>query len=328
MPVTYTQGSKIDHYEIIRMLGHGGMNHVYHARDILNQQDVVLKIPNDDLIGNIAVFERYRREAEIGSRLEHPRIQHLLNTGEERSDDYLVVEYIWGRTLRAVLDERAPEPIPPEEAIRITLQVCDALAYAHEHGVFHRDIKPENIMIVDNGDIKIIDFGIALLEGARRVTWRGLSGTVGTPDYMSPEQLRGERGSAASDIYAVGVVLYEMLCGHTPFERENIFAVMNDHISQDPPSILQFNPQISPSLATVVMHAIRRDPEKRYKSMRDMLHDLANLDDVIVDRYEPDAPVAGGYRRLAVQAALIILVILIVVIAFGFLAQFLHHAAR
>ncbi len=328
MPVTYTQGSKIDHYEIIRMLGHGGMNHVYHARDMLNQQDVVLKIPNDDLIGNIAVFERYRREAEIGSRLEHPRIQHLLNTGEERSDDYLVVEYIRGRTLRAVLDEHAPEPLPPGEAIRIALQVCDALAYAHEHGVFHRDIKPENIMIVDNGDIKIIDFGIALLEGARRVTWRGLSGTVGTPDYMSPEQLRGERGSAASDIYAAGVVLYEMLCGHTPFERENIFAVMNDHISQDPPSILQFNPQISPPLATVVMHAIRRDPEKRYKSMRDMLHDLANPDDVIIDRYEPDAPVVSGHRRLAIQAALIILVILILVIAFGFLAQFLHHAAR
>jgi len=328
MPVTYTQGSKIDHYEIIRMLGHGGMNHVYHARDMLNQQDVVLKIPNDDLIGNIAVFERYRREAEIGSRLEHPHIQHLLNIDEERSDNYLVVEYIRGRTLRAVLDEHAPEPLPPEEAVRIILQVCDALAYAHEHGVFHRDIKPENIMLLDNGDIKIIDFGIALLEGARRVTWRGLSGTVGTPDYMSPEQLRGERGSAASDIYAAGVVLYEMLCGHTPFERENIFAAMNDHISQDPPSILQFNPRISPALATVVMHAIRRDPEKRYKSMRDMLHDLANLDDVTINRYVPDAPVAGGYRRLAVQAALIILVILIVVVAFGFLAQFLHHAAR
>ncbi len=328
MPAAYTQGSQIDHYEIIRMLGHGGMNHVYLARDMLNQQEVVLKIPNEDLIGNIPVFERYKREAEIGSRLKHPRIQHLLNLDEERSDNYLVVEYIGGRTLRTMLEERAPEPFPPAEAIRIILQVCDALDYAHEHGVFHRDIKPENIMVLDNGDIKIIDFGIALLEGARRVTWRGLSGIVGTPDYMSPEQLRGERGSAASDIYAVGVVFYEMLCGRTPFEGENIFAVMNQHISHDPPSILQFNPKISPELATVVMHAIRRDPEKRYKSMKDMQHDLSNLDEVKPVQYEPDAPVAGGNRRLALQVALVILAIFIVAAAIGFLAQFMHHAVR
>ncbi len=328
MPVTYAQGSKIDHYEIIRILGQGGMNHVYLARDMHNQQEVVLKIPNADLIGNIAVFERYKREAEIGNRLDHPRIQHLLNTNEERSDNYLVVEYIRGRTLRTVLKERAPEPLPPKEALRIILQVCDALAYAHEHGVFHRDMKPENIMITDNGDVKIIDFGIALLQGARRVTWQGLSGTIGTPDYMSPEQLRGERGSAASDIYAVGVILYEMLCGRPPFEGDNIFAVMNQHIAQDPPSILEFNPQISPALATVVMRATRRDPEKRYQSMRDMQHDLANLDEVITTRYEPDAPVASGNRRLAIQATLIILAIFIIAAAIGFLAQFLHHAAR
>ncbi len=227
-----------------------------------------------------------------------------------------------------MLKERAPEPLPPKEALRIILQVCDALAYAHEHGVFHRDMKPENIMITDNGDVKIIDFGIALLQGARRVTWQGLSGTIGTPDYMSPEQLRGERGSAASDIYAVGVILYEMLCGRPPFEGDNIFAVMNQHIAQDPPSILEFNPQISPALATVVMRAIRRDPEKRYQSMRDMQHDLANLDEVITTRYEPDAPVASGNRRLAIQATLIILAIFIIAAAIGFLAQFLHHAAR
>src|SRR6266568_3271401 len=161
MPVVYVPGKKIDHYEIIRMIGHGGMNYVYHARDVRNQQEVVLKIPNDDLIGNIAVFERYRREAEIGSRLVHPHIQQLLNMDEKRSDDYLVVEFIHGRTLRAVLEEHPGEPLPEREAIRIILQVCDALAYAHEHGVLHRDIKPENIMVQENGDIKLIDFGIA-----------------------------------------------------------------------------------------------------------------------------------------------------------------------
>jgi serine/threonine-protein kinase len=328
MTTTYTPGTKVDHYEIIHMLGHGGMNRVYLARDVVNQQQVVLKIPNDDLIGNIAVFERYQRESEIGSRLNHPHVQHLLNVDEKRSDQYLVVEYIQGRTLREVLEEHAPALLPLDEVLRITKQICDALGYCHEHGVFHRDIKPENVMILENGDVKIIDFGVALLEGARRVTWRGLSGTVGTPDYMSPEQLRGERGTAGSDIYAVGIMLYEMLCGHTPFEGENVFAVMNLHVSQDPPSILQCNPNISSELATVVMRAVRRDAEKRYKSIRDMLHDLQDLEHVKPLHYHPDAPRSSLKRRQAVLATLIIMVIIIVAFVFGLLAQSLHHVVR
>ena len=324
MTTTYTSGTLVDHYEITRMLGHGGMNRVYLARDVSNQQEVVLKFPNDDLIGNIAVFERYKREAEIGNRLHHPHVQQLLNTDEKRSEEYLVVEYIKGQTLRAVLEEHAPNPLPIAEAIRITLQICDALAYCHEQGIFHRDIKPENIMIQEDGNIKIIDFGIALLEGARRVTWRGLSGTVGTPDYMSPEQLKGERGMAGSDIYAVGVMLYEMLCGRTPFEGENIFAIMNQHISQDPPSILLTNPQLSPALATVVMRAIRRDQDKRYKSMSDFLQDLRNLDEVKPVPYEPEAPGINQSSRTVLTATLLIVAIFLLIIALAFLVRFAH----
>ena len=324
MTTTYTAGTQVDHYEIIRLLGHGGMNRVYLARDVSNEQAVVLKFPNDDLIGNIAVFERYKRESEIGNRLHHPHIQHLLNTDEKRSEDYLVVEYIKGQTLRTLLEEHAPNPLPVAEAIRITLQICDALVYCHEHGIFHRDIKPENIMMQEDGNITIIDFGIALLEGARRVTWRGLSGTVGTPDYMSPEQLKGERGMAGSDIYAVGVMLYEMLCGHTPFEGENIFAIMNQHVSQDPPSILLTNPQISPSLATVVMRAIRRDQTKRYQLMSDLLHDLRNLEEVKPVPYEPEAPRLNQSGRTAIIATLIIIAISLLIVALGFLVQFVH----
>ena len=325
MTIAYTSGTQVDHYEIIRMLGHGGMNRVYLARDVSNQQEVVLKFPNDDLIGNIAVFERYKREAEIGNRLHHPHVQQLLNTDEKRSEEYLVVEYIKGKTLRTVLEEHAPNPLPVAEAIRITLQICDALAYCHEQGIFHRDIKPENIMIQEDGNIKIIDFGIALLEGARRVTWRGLSGTVGTPDYMSPEQLKGERGMAGSDIYAVGVMLYEILCGRTPFDGENIFAIMNQHISQDPPSILLTNPQLSPALATVVMRAIRRDQDKRYKTMSNLLHDLRNLEEVKPVPYEPEAPRLNQSGRTAIIATLIIIAILLLISALGFLVQFVHH---
>src|SRR5258707_1516207 len=310
------------------MLGHGGMNRVYLARDVSNQQEVVLKFPNDDLIGNIAVFERYKREAEIGNRLHHPHVQQLLNTDEERSEEYLVVEYIKGQTLRSILEEHAPNPLPVAEAIRITLQICDALEYCHEQGIFHRDIKPENIMMQEDGDIKIIDFGIALLEGARRVTWRGLSGTVGTPDYMAHEQLQGERGTASSDIYAVGVMLYEMLCGHTPFEGENVFAIINQHVSQDPPSILHCNPHISPALATVVMHAIRRDPEKRYKHIKDMLHDLSHLDEVTPVPYSPETAKLGRRYRRAILLTLVIIALFLALIAFGVLAQFAHHAVH
>jgi eukaryotic-like serine/threonine-protein kinase len=324
----YTQGARIDHYEIIRMLGHGGMNRVYLARDMLNQQEVVLKFPNDDLIGNIAVFERYKREAQIGNCLHHPRVQRLLNNDEKRLEEYLVVEYIKGQTLRAVLEEHALNPLPVAEAICITLQICEALAYCHEQGIIHRDIKPENIMLQEDGNIKIIDFGIALLEGARRVTWRGLSGTVGTPDYMSPEQLKGKRGTTSSDIYAVGMILYEMLCGHTPFEGENIFAIMNQHVSQDPPSILLMNPQLSSALATVVMRTIRRDQDKRYKSMSDLLHDLRNLEEVKPMPYEPETPRLNQSGRTAITATLIIIAICLLIIALGFLVQFVHNVGH
>jgi len=326
MTTTYALGALIDHYEIIRMLGHGGMNCVYLARDIDNQRQVVLKFPNDDLFGNVAVFERYKREAEIGNRLHHPHIQHLLNVDEKRSDHYLVMEYIEGRTLRTLLEERAFKPLSPSEAVQIAIQMCDALAYCHEHGVFHRDIKPENSMILDDGTIKIIDFGVALLEGARRVTWRGLSGTVGTPDYMSPEQLRGERGTASSDIYAVGAMLYEMLCGHTPFEGENVFAVMNQHVSQDPPSILQCSPHLSPALATVVMRAIRRTPEKRYKTMQAMLDDLCNLNKVTPVPYIPENPQSDALPRQVLLGVLITIALLLAIIAVGIVAQLVHHS--
>jgi serine/threonine-protein kinase len=328
MTLAYTPGAQIDHYEVIRMLGHGGMSRVYLARDLNDQRVVVLKFPNDDLIGNIGVYERYKREAEIGNRIDHPHIQHMLNTGEKRSDEYLVMEYIEGRTLREVLEDRDGKPLPTSEALRYILQICDALAYCHEHGIFHRDIKPENVMVGENGDIKLIDFGVALLEGARRVTWRGLTGTVGTPDYMSPEQLKGERGAAGSDIYATGVILYEMLSGHPPFEGENVFAVMNQHATQDPPSILQSRPDLSPELATVIMKAIRRDPEKRYKSMREMESVLQHLSEVVPVPYVPEKPQQSTWRQQLTTAALVIIAIALVVIAIGVAAQLVHNTVH
>ncbi len=328
MTAVYTPGVQVDHYEVIRQLGHGGMSRVYLANDIDTQQIVVLKFPNDDLIGNIAVFERYKREAEIGNRINHPHVQHMINPNEQHSTEYLVMEYIKGRTLREMLEEQHGQLLPPVEALRITLQLCDALGYCHEHGVFHRDIKPENIMVQDDGNIKIIDFGVALLEGARRVTWRGLTGTVGTPDYMSPEQLKGERGMASSDIYAVGVILYEMLCGRTPFDGENAFAIMNQHMTQDPPSILAFKPTLSPELATVVMKAIRRAPEKRFQSMSEMQQMLQNLDTVKAVPYEPDRPRLHRAYQQVIIAILLMIALCLAIIAFGIMVQLIHNAGH
>lgn len=328
MPLVYTPGTRVDHYEITRMLGHGGMSRVYLARDLSNQQTVVLKFPNDDLIGNVGVFERYKRESEIGNRINHPHVQHMLNMGEKRSEEYLVMEYIEGKTLREVLEEQDGKPLPTTEAIGLTVQICDALTYCHEHGVFHRDIKPENIMVQKDGSIKLIDFGVALLAGARRVTWRGLTGTVGTPDYMSPEQIRGERGTASSDVYAVGVILYELLCGHPPFEGENVFAVMNQHATQDPPPILDCRPDLPPALATVVMKAIRRDAEKRHKSMQDMWHELQYLHEVVPVPYQPETPKQSTWRHQVLLATLIIIALALVVIAIGIAAQLAHNAVR
>lgn len=319
---------RIDHYDILRPLGQGGMSHVYLARDRRTQQQVVLKFPNDDQLGNVAVFERYKREAEIGSRLNHPHIQHLLNAEEERSASYLVMEYIQGRSLRDVLNASAPTLLPQTEALRIILQIGDALAYAHEHGVFHRDIKPENILIRDDGEGMIIDFGIALLEGARRVTWRGLSATVGTPAYMSPEQLRGERGSARSDIYAVGTILYELLCGRTPFQGEEMGALISRQLAQEPPSITDYNATLSPALATVVMRAIRRDAEQRYARIDQMMYDLRHLNEVTPVDALLTSPKHDGRYRQVIGIVLIVLVVVLGIIALGVLAQLLHHVAR
>jgi serine/threonine protein kinase len=326
MTAVYTSGLQIDHYKIIRQLGHGGMSRVYLASDTHDQRPVVLKFPNVELIGDVSVYERYKREAEIGQRIKHPHVLHLLNHDEHHSDEYLVMEYIHGQTLRELLEEKNNQPLPVCEALRVTLQLCDALVYCHEHGVFHRDVKPENILVQEDGNIKIIDFGIAYLEGARRVTWRGLTSITGTPDYMSPEQLKGERGAATSDMYAVGILLYEMLTGRTPFDGENVFAVMNQHITQDPPSILHFNHDLPHELATVVMKAIRRDPKKRFQSLQEMQRALQNLQEVKPVPYEPDAPHPHHMRRQVVIATGIILAFFAVVILIGFLAQIAHHA--
>ncbi len=340
MPVltSYPPGKQIDHYKIIRTFGQGVANHVYLARDLTNQQKVILKCPREDVIGGAAIFEACRQEAEIGKLLHHSSLQRLLNQNEPRQEQYLVFEYIPGRALRKILLEYPHSTMPAAKVIPLLLPICRVLVYAHAHGVIHRDLKPENILLGDDGSVTLLDFGISLHQEKLSQTKRlgrlkalrlrlPFANVVGTPAYMPPERLRGEEGDERSDIYALGVMLYETQCGHTPFEDVDGFTIIEKQIAYDPPDILRLNPTVSPSLATVIMRAIRRNPDKRYASMQNLLDDLSHLDKVTPEDYIPDRPLFGGRYRQALQISVIILLIVVTIIAFGFLAQFFHHLA-
>lgn len=286
----------------------------------------MLKLVIDDLIGGAAIYARFLREKEIGQRLSHLNIQRQLNISEQRSQDYLIAEYLPGHTVREAIKQSAPELLPVDKVLAILLPVCAALAYAHAHGVIHRDIKPDNIILLDNGEVKVIDFGIALLDNKRRRPLFGSAPLIGTPDYMPPERLFGEYGDERTDVYAIGVTLYELLCGRTPFQETDGFDFVSEHYAYDAPDILQFNPQLPLELATVVMRAIRRDLDQRYASMQSLLDDLCHLDKVTAVKYVPARPKFGGRFRQIMRIALIVLVVCLIIIALGLLAQWLHPA--
>ncbi len=185
--------------------------------------------------------------------------------------------------------------MPLARGVDILEQMCAALARAHDLGVVHRDLKPENILVTTEGRLKIADFGTAMLEGARRLTWKHLSESLGTPDYMSPEQVQGERGDARSDVYAWGVMMYEMLTGRVPFKGDNWMAVMAGHLSGDPKPIHKLRPDVPPGLEAVVGHAMRRYPEHRYQSAAELLADLERVDNLDPSHYDtsPEKPMGG-----------------------------------
>jgi len=249
------------------------MASIFKAIDAASGQTVALKIPHPQLESDVVFFERFRREEKIGQKLDHPNIIKVFSP-REKSRMYMAMECIDGRSLRALMQER--RTLPVERALEIARQVTEALVYMHGQGVVHRDIKPENILLVGEHGLKILDFGIAMDDSARRLTWTGLSSTLGTPDYMAPEQIGGRRGDARTDVYAVGTLLYEMLTGELPFSNPNPQALMRAKTNDDPRPPSYHLPSIDPALEVVIMRAIARAPRDRYETAAALLEDLRN----------------------------------------------------
>ena len=274
-------GEQLDDFRVEDLIARGGMASIFRATDLRTGLSVALKVPHPETESDVVFFDRFRREEEIGCEMDHPGVIKVLARQGRRRRAWIALEWVEGRSLRAVLDETGS--LSPERAARIALSVCDALDYLHGRGVVHRDLKPENIMLVAADEIKLLDFGIAAKAGARRLTFGRLSRIMGTPDYISPEQVRGERGNARSDIYSLGVVLYEMVAGRTPFCGENPFLVMNDRLKNTPASLEECAPEVPPRLAAVIFKALARDPGKRYRTASEFARDLACPDEAEID---------------------------------------------
>lgn len=277
-------GDQLDNYRIESLVARSGMASIWKATDLRSGQFVAIKIPHPEMEADPALFERFEREGEIGEKLDHPGVMKVFGE-EKRSSKYMVMEWLDGKLLRNIIHEH--KKLPPERAIKITLEILDALDYIHHNGVVHRDMKPENIMLDQDDHIKLIDFGIAGKEGARRLTFSKLSQVMGTPDYISPEQVKGKRGDGRSDIYAVGIMLYEMLSGKTPFSGPNPMAIMNDRMINNPVPPREVNPEITPQQQEVIYRALEREPANRYSTASEFAWDLEHLDQVgVEDRAE------------------------------------------
>lgn len=264
-----------DRYKIVEKIGSGGMADVYKAEDQVLQRTVALKILHVQFAEDQSFLERFRREGRAAAKLTHPNIVSIYDVGEENGTHYIVMEYAAGKNLKEIIERDAP--LPPEKAIYIASQICSAVEFAHQHEIIHRDIKPHNVIISEAGEtsepeIKVTDFGIARLGATSTMTRTG--SIMGTAHYISPEQAQGGVVGPGSDIYSLGVVLYEMLTGELPFRGENAVAVALKHIHETPMPPRTVYSAIPESLEAVVLKAMAKDPADRYHSASKMQADL------------------------------------------------------
>jgi serine/threonine-protein kinase len=267
-------GDTLDGYRIAALLARGGMAAIFEAVDEESGETVALKVPHIQYEADVVFWERFRREEEMALRLDHPNLVKARAPRREKSRVYLIMEYVEGTSLAALLGEG--RPLDAAEAVDIARQTCDALAYLHGQGVVHRDVKPGNVLLTPRRQVKLLDFGISHLGTARRLTISGLSASIGTPDYMAPEQLRGRAGDARVDLYALGTMLYEMLTGRLPYAGSDWETRARAKRLEDPTPASALLPGIDPALEGIVMRAIAPGLADRYGTAAELLIDLRN----------------------------------------------------
>jgi serine/threonine-protein kinase len=266
-------------YELGDTLGYGGMSEVHKGRDVRLSRDVAVKVLRADLARDPQFQERFRREAQNAAALNHPAIVAVYDTGETRTEHgplpYIVMEYVDGRTLRDIV--KTEGPLPGQRAMEIMADVSAALDFSHRHGIIHRDVKPANVMITRTGAVKVMDFGIAraVHDGQAAVTQT--AAVIGTAQYLSPEQARGEAVDARSDVYASGCVLFELLTGEPPFTGDSPVAVAYQHVREDPKPPSALNPRVNPALDAIVLKAMSKGAANRYQSAAEMRTDLVRV---------------------------------------------------
>ncbi|HUX88424.1 MAG TPA: protein kinase, partial [Chloroflexota bacterium] len=257
-------------YRVLELVGAGGFADVYIGRDLRSNTVVAVKVLHEHFARDPNVVRRFLREAQVAQSMADPHAVRVLDAGQDGAGHYIIMEYVQGLTLAQIIQNRGQLPI--QEAVDYTQQVLQALSEAHEHGIVHRDIKPHNLMVTAAGFLKVMDFGIAKDVTAGTLTQSAVY--VGTPRYMSPEQARGEKADARSDLYAVSVTLYEMLAGQPPFSGETPWKVLNLQMTAEPPPLETVRNDVPPALLQVLATGLSKDPDRRYQNADDMIHAL------------------------------------------------------
>jgi len=314
-----------DRYRIDTKVSRSGMATIYKSFDTKENHAVALKIPHMQYESDVSFFSRFQREADIGRVLDHPNILKFYEPDAKQSRPYIVMEFLEGRTLAQVLNDVKPFPI--DDALQIAARIADALSHMHGKGVVHRDLKPQNIMICKDGSLRIMDFGIARATDMRRLTFVGFTPAMGTPDYMAPEQVKGKRGDARTDIYSLGAMLYEMVTGVLPFEADNPFMVMNARVTGDPKAPRQVNPAVPPEVEELILHAMERDPRKRFQTAMEMKEQLEDTSLVnVTGRYHHlRVPRVWSARWHASRLTILSALTPIVIFGLMFLLTRCHH---
>lgn len=305
-------GQQLDHFRLDALIAESSLTRTFRATDLRDGHTVAIKIPQPAMEADQVALDRFRREEEIGASLNHPHVMRIFHEGS-RSGLYVVMEWCEGHSLAEILKDSGK--LPPQRAIPLAVAILRALEYIHQHGVAHRDLQPEHIMVDSSDSVKLIDFGVAAQQGARRLTFTSLSQVLGSPEYIAPEQVKGKRGDARSDIYAAGILLWQMLMGRTPFTGGSPIAIMNARLTHNPPPLRLADFPLAPQLQEVLCRATEREPRNRYATAHEFAHDLEHLEQVgIADRPElAHASRTGSHRwiQLLLYSAIILVPLLL-----------------